>query len=244
VSEIENSLVIRNTEPQFLGHGERNFTPSELRDFVHKLYRKLLSIPAQKVDLDRVGNLFGPSRKIQEHTEIDCGSTFCVFGWALTDPNLCTELGVAPEIKVIWSDSTDPLELTANYTRTGERAEYYSILTVDEHWEISNFLFDAQMLDDLIENDESADKVEALLRCACVFYAMGSSAWMRNSSEGCNPFTGDIFTTESYRYMHERGYLESAFQMLKQDGIDITSLETWRAKMIEANWADVNSEDI
>lgn len=225
----------------------RDFTVPELREFAKKLYQKLLPIPASKIGLGSVSNTIGTESDISLHADFNCGSTFCVLGWALTDDKLSADLHLTPVIEnelTAWdADINDymvegvPCNVITLWgrLRSGEPLEGISqVFTVEGHKTYaSRFLFDARIMvlggESLVHDARAVyqlEKAEALIRCACIFLSLEDKQYPCVS----NPLFWHMTVTSAediYGYMDKEGYLDKAIFMIEKDGVECSQARVW-----------------
>lgn len=230
----------------------RNFTPLQLSAFAGALYKKLLALPANKIELGSVANMTGVATDLRDHTPISCGTTFCVIGWALTDPNLSFELNMTPSVQLELDEADG--EVADDYRdsdgvvrgavtmwakhENGESVDLEEAFQVNgEYTHASTFMFGSNCLEAtgeatqygfLREDDQEAylEKLEALMRCALVQLSLADA---QDPDAETNPLLsypqwGARTSAVVYTFMQRNGWMEKAIQKLEADGMNVSML--------------------
>lgn len=235
----------------------RDFTLAELGAFSLNLYQKLLRIPSRKIGLDRVAFTHGTETDISSHTELNCGSSFCVLGWALTDPKLSHDLAVTPVVV----DEREEEYFDEEHYRSSEDGQLKNVITLwgahedgtdldldeaflveGENTSLSSFMFSGTVifLDDEDESSQDTQKIEALLRCYTVHLAC-------TEPDGVKRKSNQAYFREN-RYvpylMHLRGYVSQALDAIVKDtNMDIEPIAKWFQSRCD-RWEDIFGKNL
>lgn len=214
------SAVIDNMEPIFSADGERDFTIPQLRKFAEDVFTFIAKVPANKVHLDSIGKLDAQTAPadagLEQHTEPNCGSSFCVVGWTITQPKLAEQLGIRAEI--------DGFDLDMVNVRTGEYVDFDEAFLVNgERSNADSLMFGPSDISNHGVPDE--EKLEALMRLACVAVAFEDGRIPEDENPLLNP---DLAPETTYALLNHYGVLTDAVTWIHQrTGIDVSFLGAW-----------------